>query len=116
MMPVTRAAKGPGKRRSPGPPDVLELIAACVGIHAAPQQPGCEEIAWLKSRPRAASVRVRRHTCDCQPVVYELCQAGGLMFVRRYDRSNGVLIEESEWLRPLAAERLWMRILLGQAR
>ncbi|MFF4122680.1 hypothetical protein ACFYYP_04065 [Microbispora rosea] len=49
-------------------------------------------------------------------MVYELCQAGGLMFVRRYDRSDGVLIEESEWVRPPAAEHLWTRILLGQAR
>ncbi|MEU7916434.1 hypothetical protein [Microbispora bryophytorum] len=70
----------------------------------------------MESLPRAASVRVRRHTCDCQPVAYELCQAGGLMFVRRYDRTDGVLIHESEWLRPPAAEHLWTRILLGQAR
>ena len=95
---------------------MLELIAACVGIHPAAQQRGCEEIKWVKSRPRAASIRVRRHTCDCRRVVYELCQAGGLMFVRRYDRSDGVLIEESEWVRPPAAEHLWTRILLGQAR
>ncbi|GGO26135.1 hypothetical protein GCM10010116_52470 [Microbispora rosea subsp. aerata] len=73
----------------------------------------------MKSRPRAASVRVRRHTCDCQPVVYELCQAGGLMFVRRYDRSNGVLIEESEWPGPMRSQlvrQMSWRLSLGWAR
>ncbi|TQS19884.1 hypothetical protein FLW16_41360 [Microbispora sp. KK1-11] len=115
-MPVAKTTPPPANRRPRKPSDVLELIAACVGIHPAAEQRECEEIEWLESRPRAASVRVRRHTCDCQPVVYELCQAGGLMFVRRYDRSDGVLIEESEWVRPPAAEHLWTRILLGQAR
>ncbi|TQS05408.1 hypothetical protein FLX08_39735 [Microbispora hainanensis] len=115
-MPVAKNTPPPANRRPRKPSDVLELIAACVGIHPAAEQRECEEIEWLESLPRAASIRVRRHTCDCQPVVYELCQAGGLMFVRRYDRSDGVLIEESEWLRPPAAEHLWTRILLGQAR
>ncbi|GII49972.1 hypothetical protein Psi02_63960 [Planotetraspora silvatica] len=66
--------------------------------------------------PRTDRIRVRRHTCDCQPIVYELCQAGGLLFVRRLYRSDEVLIQESEWLRAPDAEQLWMKILSGQMR
>ncbi|GLW25306.1 hypothetical protein Mame01_53480 [Microbispora amethystogenes] len=113
---MAKEAPRSGKRRPPGPPDVLELIATCVGIHPAAEQPECEAIAWSASEPRTPSVRVRRHTCDCQPIFYELCQAGGLMFVRRYDRSDEVPITESEWVRPPAAEHLWTRILSGRAR
>ncbi|MBB4939027.1 hypothetical protein FHR32_003332 [Streptosporangium album] len=47
---------------------------------------------------------------------YELCQAGGLLFIRRTYRSDAVLMHESEWLRTADGERLWLRVLLGQAR
>jgi hypothetical protein len=48
--------------------------------------------------------------------MYELCQAGGLMFVRRAYRKDGTLITETEWLRAALTEQLWREILLGQAR
>jgi hypothetical protein len=55
-------------------------------------------------------------TQPCQRIVYELCQAGGLLFVRRFYRSDEVLVHESEWLRAPEAERLWIKILMGQMR
>jgi hypothetical protein len=48
--------------------------------------------------------------------VYELCQAGGLLFIRRFYRSDEVLTHESDWLRAQEAEQLWMKILMGQVR
>lgn len=96
--------------------DLLELIRRCQGLHAAAPQAGYERVNWRESLPRANRIRVRHHTCDCKPVVYELCQAGGLSFVRRLYRSDAVLVQESAWVRPSEAERLWLRILMGQAR
>lgn len=96
--------------------DLAELLESCPGLHPAAPQKGYTRVKWRESRPRADRIRVRGHTCDCQPIVYELCQAGGLRFIRRYYRSDKVLIQESEWTCAAEAEQLWMKILLGQAR
>ncbi|MEV6151740.1 hypothetical protein AB0L53_15475 [Nonomuraea sp. NPDC052129] len=86
------------------------------GLHAAAVQPGYRRVAWQERHERTTRVRVCDYTCECQQIVYELCQAGGLMFVRRFYRCDGVLEHQSDWLRAPAATRLWSRILLGQAR
>jgi hypothetical protein len=95
---------------------VLPLPAAYHGIHPAPTQAGYERVDWREPLPRATRVRVRQHTCDCRPLAYELCQAGGLSFVRRIYQTDGIVTVESEWLRAALAEQLWSKILLGQAR
>ncbi|WP_067137733.1 hypothetical protein [Microtetraspora malaysiensis] len=87
------------------------------GIHPAPPQAGWEKVAWQECFSRATRIRVHEHTCECKKIVYELCQAGGLIFVRRlYRASDGTAVLETEWLRPALARQLWMRILLGQMR
>ncbi|MEU4228654.1 hypothetical protein AB0F17_30545 [Nonomuraea sp. NPDC026600] len=86
------------------------------GVHPLALQAGYKRVAWQQCDQRTTRVRVRDHTCECQSIVYELCQAGGLMFVRRFYRCDGVLEHQSEWVRAPAAARLWSRILLGQAR
>ncbi|MFC0861862.1 hypothetical protein ACFHYQ_06095 [Sphaerimonospora cavernae] len=96
--------------------ELIRFIRSCPGLHAAAPQEGYERVNWRESLPRADRVRVRRHTCDCKPIVYELCQGGGLYFVRRLYRSDEVLVHESEWLRSPEAERLWLQVLMGQAR
>ncbi|MFC0864465.1 hypothetical protein ACFHYQ_19420 [Sphaerimonospora cavernae] len=98
--------------------DLLEIIRSCPGLHAAAEpQEGYERVNWRKSVPRAPRVRVRRHTCDCKAIVYELCQAGGLSFIRRFSRSGGkTLITESDWVRVPEAEHLWLKVLMGTAR
>lgn len=110
---TTPSLPGRGKATPPG---VLELFTSCLGLHLGAPQDGYTRINWRDSLPRAERVRVRRHTCDCQPIVYELCQAGGLLFVRRLYRSDAVLVQESEWTRAPQAEQLWTQILMGQAR
>ncbi|MBG0819597.1 hypothetical protein HS048_02335 [Planomonospora sp. ID91781] len=85
-------------------------------LHVAPPQAGYESVAWWPAAPRADRIRIREHTCDCRTLSYELCQGGGLMFIRRTYRSGGVLIEESDWMPTAQAEQLWKRLLLGEVR
>ncbi|GGO77134.1 hypothetical protein [Nonomuraea cavernae] len=63
-------------------------------------------------------MRVRDHTCDCQAVFYELCQSGGLRFIRRTSRKDGrrMVVEESPWVIAAEADILWRRLLEGRAR
>ncbi|MEU3169068.1 hypothetical protein [Streptosporangium sp. NPDC006930] len=91
-------------------------IGAYHGVHPAAPQADYERLMWRDCAPRADKIRIREHTCTCQRIVYELCQAGGLLFVRRMYRTDAVLMHESEWLRAVDGERLWLRILLGQVR
>lgn len=96
-------------------PDVE--LATYHGTHPAPRRPDCEPVTWYESTARAERVRVREHTCGCRNVVYELCAAAGVVFVRRLDRRDSPLtVRESHWLRTSEAERLWAAILDGRAR
>ncbi|MEU8192213.1 hypothetical protein AB0C10_00365 [Microbispora amethystogenes] len=67
---------------------------------------------------RSVSVRVVAHTCDdCSPLAYELCASGGLLFVRRTDRSGDrPKIRETERLPYARMRPLWTELLLGRAR
>ncbi|TLP62023.1 hypothetical protein FXF59_26820 [Microbispora tritici] len=95
-----------------------ELLDACPGLHVAPEQPGHVVIRWMCETRRSVSVRVVAHTCDeCSPLAYELCASGGLLFVRRTDRSDGrPEIRETERLPYARMRPLWMELLLGRAR
>ncbi|MGV9772926.1 hypothetical protein [Streptosporangium sp. NPDC003464] len=87
------------------------------GHHLGPLQAVHELIDWRPERPRADRVRVKEHTCDCRATFYELCQAGGLMFVRRTHRLRGaVTVHESPWALSRQVEELWLRLLMGSAR
>ncbi|WP_244302048.1 MULTISPECIES: hypothetical protein [Microbispora] len=59
---------------------------------------------------------MRRHTCECRPTIYELCQAGGLLFVRRTEREGEVKVHETERLVSARIEPLWTKLLTGEAR
>ncbi|GGO12033.1 hypothetical protein GCM10010116_24160 [Microbispora rosea subsp. aerata] len=67
---------------------------------------------------RSVRTRVVAHTCDhCSPLAYELCASGGLLFVRRTDRSGDrPEIRETERLPDARARRMWLDLLLGRAR
>jgi hypothetical protein len=87
------------------------------GFHAAPLQAGYERLAWSPPSARTPCVRVRSHTCECEPVIYELCQAAGLMFVRRTVRAeHGDETRETEWRPAAYTLRVWGLILQGLAR
>ncbi|MFI7045699.1 hypothetical protein ACWDTT_32390 [Streptosporangium sandarakinum] len=85
--------------------------------HPDPPGSGHGLVDWRPERPRTSRVRVKEHTCDCLATFYELCQAGGLMFVRRTERRNGVtVVHESPWEIASRTQELWRRLLAGTAR
>ncbi len=87
-------------------------------MHVAPEQPGRVAVRWMRETGRTVRARVVAHTCDhCSPLAYELCASGGLLFVRRTDRSgNKPEIRETERLPDARARRMWLDLLLGRAR
>lgn len=94
-----------------------ELLGPFHGLHAAPPQARCEKVTWREPSARCVQARIRRHTCECKPTVYELCVSGGLVFIRRTVRTcDGVNVRETEWLRSARAVELWLALLAGQAR
>jgi hypothetical protein len=70
------------------------------------------DITWLPVQPSAERVKVRDYTCDCRPVFYELCQAGGVRFIRRTTRVRGKLVIEESTRSPAAyVDALWSELL-----
>ncbi|GGO12044.1 hypothetical protein GCM10010116_24190 [Microbispora rosea subsp. aerata] len=96
----------------------MQRLADCPGLHVAPEQPGCVAVRWMRETRRSVRARVVAHTCDhCSPLAYELCASGGLLFVRRTDRSGDrPEIRETERLPDARARRMWLDLLLGRAR
>ncbi|MEV4164638.1 hypothetical protein [Nonomuraea dietziae] len=89
----------------------------CISQHVSPLIDTYVPIDWAIATPRADRVRVRAHTCERLPVAYELCQAAGLMFIRRTSRGEGAtVVHESPWQRVCEVEELWRRLLEGMAR
>ncbi len=68
-------------------------------------------------RPQAGRVRVRDYTCDCQSSWYELCQSGGVRFIRRTSRRGGrMVVEECQRESVARIDALWAKLLTGAAR
>ncbi|WP_203863579.1 hypothetical protein [Planobispora rosea] len=87
------------------------------GIHAAPLTTTYERIRWVVPVPRTDRIRVRSHTCICREIQFELCEAGGLAFIRRLAPLRGRdVVHETEWTVTTRAVRLWESLLRGQAR
>ncbi|MEO3813676.1 hypothetical protein ABGB17_32170 [Sphaerisporangium sp. B11E5] len=85
------------------------------GPHVPRPREDCEEIVWhppmnVESRPR-----VLRWTCACRTRVYYLVVGGGRAHIRCSDGS-GAPPRETVRMRYHLAERLWLKILRGQAR
>ncbi|GAA4216616.1 hypothetical protein [Microbispora amethystogenes] len=72
-------------------------------------------LRWLSETRRTPSVR---HTCEeCLALSVELCAAGGLMFIRRTDRTHSKpQVRETEWLITCGVRDLWRDLLTGCAR
>ncbi|MCT9932848.1 hypothetical protein N5079_21820 [Planotetraspora sp. A-T 1434] len=93
------------------------MLPSYHGIHVAPLQADHERINWMVPTHRSDRIRVRRHTCDCKATIYELCHAGGVLFIRRtIRRDEGNRVHETERLITVRMEDLWTRLILGQAR
>jgi hypothetical protein len=90
----------------------------CLGPHVASPRSHCETLAWnAPGERRRERVRVVRRTCDCETVFFELCQAGGLRFIRRTKRTAETpLVEESDRWPAAEADTTWTALLFGLAR
>ncbi|MGN9838105.1 hypothetical protein ACTMTI_08280 [Nonomuraea sp. H19] len=78
-------------------------------------RPGYTPLRWDPIWSPGERVRVREYTCDCQPTFYELCQAGGLRFIRRTRRKGAeILIDECAHSRHVKTMIVWAKLLSGQ--
>jgi len=85
--------------------------------HVAPASDKSVPIDWMPVPPRAELVRVRDYTCDCRETVYELCQAGGVRFIRRIKQGDRApVVEECPTGRAHDIDNLWAQLLSGVAR
>ncbi|GAA3111567.1 hypothetical protein [Streptosporangium carneum] len=90
----------------------------CQSPHVASPRSHCERLTWNAPREREKGrVRVVRWTCDCEAIFFELCQAGGLRFIRRTKRTAGnPLVEESDRWPATEADAVWAALLFGLVR
>ncbi|WP_101788782.1 hypothetical protein [Nonomuraea indica] len=89
----------------------------CLSPHVAQPCGTPFAIDWFREQPRTERVRVRAHTCACQPVFYELCQAGGVRFIRRTTVRRGRMkAMESPRAHAVVVDHLWELLLTGRAR
>lgn len=87
------------------------------GRHVAAARSASASIEWDLVGPCSERVRVRDYTCECQPVFYELCQAGGQRYIRRTTRKGRrVVVEESVRTAASKTDILWALLLHGDAR
>ncbi|MEV0994881.1 hypothetical protein [Nonomuraea sp. NPDC050202] len=85
--------------------------------HPEPPRPGYFRIAWGPSVGRGVRARIRGHTCECLPTIYELLAIGGLVHIRRTERTpRGERVRESPWVRTAQGLALWAALLEGRAR
>ena len=96
-------------------PDQMDGPDACLSPHVRSEHSSGEPLAWYGPRSDSGAVRVISWTCDCVSPVFELCQQGGLQFIRRTHQSelSTVTCETRRWAARDAAVQ-WSRLLAGQ--
>ncbi|GAB3163793.1 hypothetical protein [Microbispora hainanensis] len=74
------------------------------------------KLEWWKPTP-ARRVLVLAWTCDCQAGFYELCQSGGLAFIRRTVQKDGEpeIAETHRWS-VRQGWATWFDLLTGEVR
>ncbi|WP_052423975.1 hypothetical protein [Nonomuraea candida] len=87
------------------------------GTHPAAPDPDAVPVRWTPVLRHPDRARIRDYTCECLPVVFEDCRAGGQGFIRRYDRSVVPwAVADSPRINVSAAETLWRQLIDGKAR
>lgn len=97
-------------------PRPIPSDTVCLATHLPPFQGG-KELAWHESR-RSARVRVVAWTChEHRRTWYELCEAGGVSFIRRMtgDEMTPKVSETHAWRR-VEAQAMWIALLSGTTR
>jgi hypothetical protein len=88
----------------------------CIGTHLPTPQEDCIAIDWSPVRSPFEHVRIHKYTCACQAVFYELCQSGGLFFIRRSRRvGDEIRMEESPRLIGARSHDEWDALLAGES-
>jgi hypothetical protein len=64
---------------------------------------------WTGTRPtgRMETARLQAHTCECRPVLLELCSRGGGHLIRRTTRAPGTRFRIEETLPPSSTTASW---------
>lgn len=90
---------------------------SCPAPHLPPLQPGSDELAWHDSA-RFVRARVVAWTCHEHRVTwYELCQSGGMSFIRRMTtKGAAVVVSYSHAWTYVEGGAVWLALLSGQAR
>lgn len=78
-----------------------------------PWEPGPEGIEWKKIEPPLGKARVHAEWRPTRDVLYELCSAGGLRFIRR-TRHSPYRVDQSPGMIAGRVDTLWQMLLNGQ--
>ncbi|MFF4412846.1 hypothetical protein ACFYY8_09960 [Streptosporangium sp. NPDC001559] len=94
----------------------MTVKGGCLSPHPARPLADHMRLVWRKPC-QAERLRVIAWSCDCGPVVYELCHAGGQAFVRRTHHFNGARMVHETYRWPIRkGDDVWKALLSGQAR
>ncbi|GAA2302849.1 hypothetical protein GCM10010149_60300 [Nonomuraea roseoviolacea subsp. roseoviolacea] len=90
----------------------LELCQGCQLVLLSRE---LREIDWEPEAEWTERVRVCEYACACKHVLYELCQAGGLRFVRKIKSwGRRRTMEASPRMNAVRANLLWRQWLCGR--
>lgn len=90
-------------------------MTRCLSPHVPPPQLSCVKLYWYPART-GERPRTVAWTCDCPDVYYELCESGGLGFIRRVAKERRRIVVETHRVRVGEAQALWVALLSGMAR
>lgn len=86
----------------------------CLSPHLPEPQPNHARLTWFTARPEQRR-RIIAWTCHCDPVIYELCTAGGQFFLLRTDLAAKE-VRETRRMRLREGQAVWQALLQGRAR
>lgn len=88
-------------------------MGSCLSPHLPLPQSSCVRLNWYPAG-KDKRCRVVAWTCHCRSVHYELCESGGLAFIRRF--TQGQQPAETHRVRVGEARATWFALLSGMAR
>lgn len=95
----------------------MTLLGECLSPHVATPQRDHIRLDWRRPYPALTRTRSVAWTCECRVMIYELCEGGGRVFLRRTVQLDGgpQVHETPAW--PISEARVvWTALLSGRAR
>ncbi|MFD9944537.1 hypothetical protein ACFWYW_48525 [Nonomuraea sp. NPDC059023] len=91
-------------------------LTSCLSPYPCQPRADAIRLTWLPPRDDERC-RVIAWTCDCRPVYFELCAAGGQTFIRRTSRTaKRVIIAETHRGPSAETQKIWSALTLGLVR